>query len=327
MSGGRRVVLAAGGLLLVALVLWFLQDRLSWPGRDPARPFVHAPCNIPVHYALGDVDARFGFDEFTVTAALVEAAGLWQSATDALLLIESDHPLAMRVDLAFDARQEAANTRRSLRGGLERDRLQLEDEEVAMQQWSERIEAARRAHDEAGEELARRVRRHEAEVTAWNSGSGARTDSRRRDLEAESTALRMALADLERMAEDLNSDIASYNRRAGDLRQRTEDFRSRVGRYNEASSAAPVESGRYQYDREQGRRIEVYRAESYDELVWVFAHELGHALGIGHVPEPGAIMNAMLHEDGASQPATRPPVNLSDADRAALAAVCGPHIL
>ncbi|HUG98249.1 MAG TPA: matrixin family metalloprotease [Gammaproteobacteria bacterium] len=323
----RPIILVAGGLLVVSLALWFWQDRLSWPGRDPALPFVHAPCNIPVHYTLGEVDARFGFDEFTVMTALVEAAGLWQSATDVLLLIESDHPLAMRVDLAFDARQDAANTRRSLRGGLERDRLQLEDEEVAMQQWTERIEAARRAHDQAGEELARRVRRHEADVTAWNSGSGQRTDARRRALEAESTALRMALADLERMAEDLNADIASYNRRAGDLRQRTQDFRSRVGRYNEASSAAPVESGRYQYDREQGRRIEVYRAESYDELVWVFAHELGHALGLGHVPEPGAIMNAMLHEGGASQPATRRPVNLSAADRAALAAVCAQQIL
>lgn len=313
-------------MLVVSLALWLQQDKLSWPGRDPARPFVHIPCNIPVHYTLGEVDARFGFDEFTVVAALVEAAGLWQSATDALLLIESDHPLAMRVDLAFDTRQEAANTRRSLRGGLERDRLQLEDEEVAMQQWSERIESARRAHARAGEEVAGRVRRHEADVTAWNSGSGRRTDARRGALEAESTALRMALADLERMAEDLNADIASYNRRAGYLRQHTEDFRSRVARYNEASSAAPVESGRYQYDRAQGRRIEVYRAESYDELVWVLAHELGHALAIDHVADPGAIMHAMLHDGGELRPSLARPVALSEADLAALHAVCGERL-
>lgn len=321
------------GLLLALLAVSWWADRQpgrgwpAWLGGDETRSYAHIPCNIPVHYRLGDVDPRFGFDEFTVMAALVEAGNLWQSTTDALLLIESDHPLAMRVELAFDARQQAANTRRSLRGGLDRDRLRLEGEEISMQQWSERIETARQAHERAGEELAGRVRRHEAEVTAWNSGAGQRSDARRRALEAEGTALRMALADLEQMGQVLSADIASFNRRAGDLRQRSEDFRSRVARYNEASSATPVESGRYQYDRAQGRRIEVYRAESYDELVWVFAHELGHALGIGHVPDPGAVMHALLHEGGELQPERHRPVDLSPADRAALAAVCGERIL
>lgn len=65
------------------------------------------------------------------------------------------------------------------------------------------------------------------------------------------------------------------------------------------------------------------RAESYDELVLVLAHELGHALGIGHVDEPGAVMHAMLHEGGMLEPGRDRPLELSAADRAALIAVCG----
>jgi hypothetical protein len=317
------------GIWVLLALLAALVVALDRAGRLPGRAdlaFAHAPCGIPVHYALGETDPRFGFDRFTAMTALVEAANLWQSRTSALLFIESDHPLAMSVNLQFDARQQAANTRRSLRGGLDRDRQQFQEEEATLLRWNERIEAARGEHDRLGAALARRVQEHEAEIAAWNSGAGQRTDARRRALEAESDALRAALAELERMGRDLNADIAAYNRYADDLRQRSEEFRDRVGRYNEASSAAPVESGRYSYGREQGRRIEVYRAESYDELVWVLAHELGHALGMGHVEDPGAVMHAMLHDGGELEPGRSRPVRLSDADLAALAAVCGERI-
>jgi hypothetical protein len=319
-----RLLLAGGLLVLAAFMLQQAgrepgQSARLWPGRDA---HAHAPCAVPVHYALGEVEAGFGFDELTVSMALAEAAGLWQSLTDTLLFIESDHPRAMTVHLRFDARQRAANTRRSLRGGLERDRAVLEADEAELVQWNERIESNRAAHERAGEALAQRARAHEAAVRAWNENPAQRSEARRRTLEAEGATLGQALEELERAGRDLNSDIDAYNRRAAELRRRSEDFRLRVSRYNEASSAEPVESGRYSYDRESGRRIEVFRAESYDDLVWVLAHELGHALGIGHVDEPGAVMHAMLHDDHAAHAAGKP-VMLGAADHAALLAVCG----
>jgi len=325
MPAGRRqnrllVLLALVVLLAVAL------ERTGYLPGTLDRAFAHTPCGIPVHYVLGEVDPGFGFDRFTVTAALVEAANLWQSTTTQLLFIESDHPLAMTVELRFDERQAAANTRRSLRGGLERDRRQLADEEAALVQWNDRIEVSRQAHDRAGEALTVRVQAHEAEVRDWNANPARATDARRRALEAERLQLQAEVAELERAGESLNADIAAYNRRAADLRQRSEEFLSRVGRYNETAADGPVESGRYSYDRTQGRRIEVYRAESYDELVWVLAHELGHALAIDHVDDPGAIMHAMLHDGGELQPGRARPVALSGADLDALNAVCGKRL-
>lgn len=318
-------LLLAGGLLILAAFMLQQAGREPgqsaglWPGRDA---HAHAPCAIPVHYALGEVDAGFGFDDFTVSTALAEAAGLWQALTDTLLFLESDHPRAMTVHLRFDARQRAANTRRSLRSGLERDRVALQADEAELLQWNERIEANRAAHERDGELLARRARAHEAGVRTWNENPAQRSEARRRALEGEGTALRHALEELERAGRDLNSDIDAYNRRAAELRRRSEDFQGRASRYNEASSDEPVESGRYSYDRERGRRIEVFRAESYDDLVWVLAHELGHALGIGHVEEPGAVMHAMLHDDYAAHAEGRP-VTLGAADHAALLAICG----
>jgi hypothetical protein len=325
----RPLRLAGYGLIVVFAVLALSRDDehgrdwLSWLPGQVRHSYAHSACGIPVHFVLGDVDPEFGFDRQTVMAALAEAAALWQSHSAAVLLVESDHPRAMTVSLRFDHRQQAAHERHSLRAGLELDRQRFEAEEATLLEWGGRIEAARRAHEAAEQEIARRVEAHEAEVAAWNAGAASRTESRRRALDAEGEALRGAIVDLERQGRSLNADIDAYNRRANDMRERMEEFRARVARFNQAASDAPVESGRYSYVRGEGRSIEVYRAVSYDELVWVLAHEFGHALGIDHVADTDAVMHALLHEGGELRAERARPVGLSDADRRALADACG----
>jgi hypothetical protein len=316
----RTAKLVLTGLLVIglALVSSYLLRRLY-----PPDAFAHAPCAIPVHYALGEVDPDFGLDRFTVGVALTDAANLWQAESGALLFLESAQPGAMQVDLLFDERQQGAVERRSLRSRLEFDESDLEREQSVLQAWAERIERNQAARERRAAGLQQRLAQHEAEVAAWNANPQGRSESRRRALEAEGAALRAELAELERIDTELNSDIEAYNRRAEDARQRVAQMRARVEQYNATAAETPVESGRYSYDPEQGRRIEVFRAASYDELVWVLAHELGHALGIGHVDEPGAVMNALLHEGGELEPGRGRPVALAAADRAALVALCG----
>lgn len=315
----RPFVLLA--LAAIVLALW----HYAGDGGRYRHTFAHAPCAIPVHYRLDEIDPRFGFDELTVTTALIDAVSLWQSQSGALLFVESDHPEAMLVSMRFDQRQQSANVRSSLRGGLEQDRAQLERDEAMLAEWGERIEAARDARDRAADALREDAADHEARVAAWNAGQGERGNAYRRALEAERETLRMASEEVRRMTEDLNGDIAAYNRAAEDMQQRVADFRNRVGRYNEASSGELVESGRYQYEQGSGRRIDVFRVENYEELVRVLAHELGHALGLGHVEQPGALMHAMLHMPGA---ASAPVVSaeLLAADLEALHQVCGERL-
>jgi hypothetical protein len=330
MRAGR---FALRSLLLLALVLlaahyWALRHGgPQWLALGKWRhSFAHSDCGIPVHFRLGELDPRFGFDRFSVEAALVEAGNLWQASSEALLFVGSDHPRAMLVSLVFDERQHGANLRRSLRGGLDRDRAELEAGEAMLRQWNEQIEAGRRAYERDSAALAQRVRVHEAALAAWQRGEGERSEAWRRELEAESAGIHTAISELELALDELNGQIAAYNRRAEDMRRYVEDYRGRIATYNTVSSSGPIESGRYSYDRAQGRRISIFRAEGYDELVWILAHELGHALGLGHVEEAGAIMHPLLHEQAHPGGGRARPVELSAADHAALVAVCGPRL-
>ena len=313
----------AAGLLAIGLALLLAQLlRL----RYPPDPYAHAPCAIPVHYALGEVDPRFGFDPFLVEAALVEAAQLWQAESSAALFIESAEPRAMQVNLWFDERQQGAVQRQSLRGQLDLAQRDLDEAQADLAAWNGRLELAAQSRERRAAELEARLAQHEAAVAAWNADPGARTAARGRALEGEGAMLRAELAELERMTSELNDEVAAYNRRVEDARQRAAEMRTQVQQYNASSATDPVESGRYSYDPQQGRRIDVFRAASFDELVWVLAHEFGHALGLGHVEQPGAVMHALLHEGGELQPGGRGPLALAAADRAALAAVCGDRL-
>lgn len=316
------------GALVVAQRVSFEAGQLSWRPFGQARhSFAHTPCGIPIHVAVGDVDPRFGFDRSAVSEALAEAEELWQAPGDAQLFLRSDHRRAMTVNLEFDERQHGALQRRSLRGGIERNRSQLRSHESTLVQWGNRIEAARLRHERNSRDLARSMQSHQAEVAAWSHDQARlRTPARRQALEREGTALRMAHADLERALHDLNRDIAAYNAGVHDQQQQASEYRGRIAEFNTFSSEQPVVSGRYSYEREQGRRIAVFRAEDHDELVLILAHELGHALGLDHVAQPEAVMNSLLHEGAGVDRRHVRSTRLGDADRAALMALCGERL-
>ncbi|OOC10334.1 matrixin family metalloprotease [Thioalkalivibrio halophilus] len=307
-------------VVLVAIGGWreLVEEGAEQPG-NPVTTLAEHPvapgCRLPVSFHLDRVDAEFGLSEREVRAALRDARGMWEETTDAELFREEEGK-GVAVRLVFDERQAAALRRDQARTGLEELYAEIERRRERLDHARSALEADIRRHDENRQELAERQAAHQRDVASWNAGEGRRTEARRARLEREAEAIERQRRELNRRAERLGERRDELEDRRAELDAAIADYNARADGHNERSrEASGFNVGLYERSGE-GRSITVYQATDREQLTLVLAHELGHALGIGHVADPAAVMYASLGAENAGRE------RLAEADRRALEQAC-----
>ena len=272
-------------------------------------------CDIPIHVRAGDFDSRFPVSEQAFQRALDDAIALWESRTDTPLFTR-DASAGLSVSLVYDSRQARANKERTVLGNIEEHDAAIERQERSLSQRRDALDRAWAQFERDRERLKEKSGDMEQLVQQWNNGQMHRTPQNRRMLErqkeelnARRTQLEQQQAQLEHRTEQWRQAVDDHNAAIKALNERAESFN------DEVSSDSMITMGEYQ--RENGeRRIEIYRANNARELKQVIAHELGHALGIGHVEDTAAVMNAEMSADNAGAS------GLTSDDLAALTKAC-----
>jgi hypothetical protein len=267
-------------------------------------------CPVPINYRLGIIDDSFSITQAEAKQYIEQAAQVWEDVADQDLFVYNDDA-DFTINFVFDERQETANAQTADRDRLDgiavqndQFRAQIADLQTTYQNRNVQFETTKTNYDDRLESYNDAVRQANDRGGA-TPAAFAVLEEERVVLEGESNQLRVASNALNSLASQLNELSSEGNRLI-------ETYNSEVRGYNDLyGEAHEFTQGDY-----RGGEINIYKFSDQFELVSVLAHEFGHALGIDHVEEPGALMYYLLDDELDQIP------TLSESDIAAYQREC-----
>lgn len=270
---------------------------------------VRGSCSRPLAYRIDQFDERFGLSREELREALRQAEEVWERAVGRDLFVET--PTArLAVNMHYDERQQRTQAGDRLRGSMKETRSSHEALGKSYEDWRATYERRLRDYKDGQAEYQSRAQALHAQIQDWNARGNphgerpalenerARLAEMRHRLESDRVALQDLATTVRGLAEKGNAVAATHN--------------ASVATFN-ALYGAPRQFHKGEFD---GRQIAVFEFHDSRDLVLLLAHELGHALGIGHVDDTAGIMHAVA--GGQPLGALTP----TDADMAALRKAC-----
>lgn len=307
------------GVLLIIFGVILASLLLVLPQKSPLLSSVfyflgyQAKCETPISYRLGTVDPRFNLSREAFLEDITEAESLWEEAFGKPLFSYSARG-DVEINLIYDIRQEATQKLQSLGMTIEENRASYDALKLSYDSLRAIYNSEKASLDLLTSAYDKERSAYESEVASWNRQGGAPVDVSRR-LNRQKTELILKEREIGVLQEKINALVDEINSSAVVLNHLAGVLKINVSLYNTVgfSQGAEFEQGEYK-SSPSGKQINVYQFSSREKLIRVLAHELGHALGIDHLPNPSSIMYE-LNQSSESV--------ITDADLAALTRACG----
>jgi hypothetical protein len=297
-------------LIAGAGVVLFL-DKVEQPAAE--QEYVN-PCGEPITYHIESIDSRFDITSAQLRRLIGGVINLWSDAAGQKL-IEYDRNGDVGIYLIFDDRQQLVEEEREFNSRIQMERLTFDRLHREYTRYSDQYDEALENYNALLRDYEAKVRVHNEEVTKWNEQGGAPEEEKSRVMarDEELNRMRRELTSLQNRVNRVGLQLEEVTDRLNAISSRKDEL---IGEYNERFSGEyRFNQGEYMHKVGE-RRINIYHYKSLNHLRLVLAHEFGHALGLGHVDSPGAVMYPVVESHGAAV------VELSEQDIEAIQVRC-----
>ena len=291
------------------------------PDNDPLKG-LYACRFKTIKYSIGNIDPGFDISSDEVSRALKEAEAIWETGTGKDLFNEvKPEAGSVSVNLVFDSRQKDTISLKGLTDSISSDEerfnaLKAEyDKELATFKPIEteylaltaKYEPLRKDLTETVSLYEKKRVLYETEVISWNNKGGppkpiydqlikdkADLDTLYAQIKAKEESIKSTKDRLTAIIDPYNTSAGKLNTLGGILNRMAESLNSNIKRYNQfEGSKEEFVTGIYKTSG-LSKEIDVYQFYDFDELVFILAHEMGHALNSGHASDPASIMYPVI---------------------------------